>query len=166
VEEKSRFCDLEADTIIEKNHKGAILTINDRFSSFVWIRKLNGKNADELVGETAKTLTQIKDMIHTMTGDNGKEFAKHDVIAKELDIGFYFANPYHSWERGANENTNGLIRQYVPKGADFKDITQEYLDYLQNKLNNRPKKLDFFSPIEFLTKFGILNDGNKVAFVT
>ena len=64
-------------------------------------------------------------MIHTITADNGKEFAKHQEIAKELDISFYFCKPYHSWERGANENTNGLIRQYIPKGTDFSEITDE-----------------------------------------
>lgn len=165
VDDKIRFGDLEIDTIIGKNHKGAILTINDRWSSFVWIRKLNGKNAEELAMETINTLKQIKDLIHTITGDNGKEFACHETISSDLEIDFYFAHPYHSWERGANENTNGLIRQYIPKRTDFQEITQEYLDSIQNKLNNRPRKrLNFDSPIEFLTKFEILIDGNRVAF--
>ncbi len=165
VDEKSRFGDFEIDTIIGKNHKGAILTINDRWSSFVWIRKLKGKNAKELAMETSSILKEIKDLIHTITGDNGKEFAMHEMISKELNIDFYFAHPYHSWERGANENTNGLIRQYVPKGTDFQNITQKYLNYVQNKLNNRPRKrLKFLSPIEFLSKFEILINRNKVAF--
>jgi len=165
VDDKSRFGDLEIDTIIGKNHKGAILTINDRWSSFVWIRKLNGKNAKELAIETVNVLKKINNLIHTITGDNGKEFAKHEIIAEQLNIDFFFAHPYHSWERGANENTNGLIRQYVPKGSYFEDVTQEYLNYIQNKLNNRPRKrLAFLSPIEFLTKFEVLINNNKVAF--
>ncbi len=165
VDDKSRFGDLEIDTIIGKNHKGAILTINDRWSSFVWIRKLNGKNAKELAIEAINILKGIKDLIHTITGDNGKEFAMHETISKQLGVGFFFAHPYHSWERGANENTNGLIRQYVPKGTDFQDVTQEYLHYVQHKLNNRPrKKIGFLSPIEFLSKFEILINSNKVAF--
>ena len=165
VDKKSRFGDFEIDTIIGKNHKGAILTINDRWSSFVWIRKLNGKNAKELAMETTNILKRIKYLIHTITGDNGKEFAMHETISKELNIDFFFAHPYHSWERGANENTNGLIRQYVPKGTDFQNITQEYLNYVQNKLNNRPRKrLKFLSPIEFLSKFEVLINSNKVAF--
>ena len=167
VEKKERFGDFEIDTIIGKNHKGAILTINDRKSSLVWIRKLNGKNARELAQKTIQTLKGIKNLIHTITGDNGKEFALHQTISAGLDIQFYFAHPYHSWERGANENINGLIRQYLPKKTDFQNITQEQLNIIQNKLNNRPrKKLNYLSPLEFLSNFGILTDENKVAFTT
>ena len=167
VDEKKRFGYFEIDTIIGRNHKGAILSINDRWSSLVWIRKLTGKNAKELAIKAVETLKDIRDKIYTITADNGKEFALHEIISKLLTVDFYFAHPYHSWERGANENTNGLIRQYVPKGTDFKDITQEFLNKIQNKLNNRPRKrLDFDTPIEFLTKFGILTETNSVAFVT
>ena len=88
-------------------------------------------------------------LIHTITADNGKEFAKHQEIAKELDISFYFCKPYHSWERGANENTNGLIRQYIPKGTDFSEITDEFVSWIENKLNNRPRKrLGYLTPNE------------------
>ena len=167
VDEKKRFGDFEIDTIIGRNHKGAILSINDRWSSLVWIRKLTGKNAKELAIKAVETLKDIRNKIYTITADNGKEFALHEIISKLLNVDFYFAHPYHSWERGANENTNGLIRQYVPKGTDFKDITLEFLNKIQNKLNNRPRKrLDFDTPIEFLTKFGILTETNSVAFVT
>ncbi len=115
MDEKKRFGDLEIDTIIGRNHKGAILTINDKWSSFVWIKKLNGKNATELAMEAIDALKVIKDLIHTITGDNGKEFAMHETISKQLDIDFFFAHPYHFWERGVNENTNGLIRQLCPQ---------------------------------------------------
>ena len=77
---------------------------------------------------------------HTITADNGKEFAKHQEIAEKLEISFYFFTPCHSWERGANENTNGLIRQYIPKGTDFSGITDEFVSWVENKLNNRPRK--------------------------
>jgi IS30 family transposase len=102
--------------------------------------------------------------IHTITGDNGKEFADHKKIAQQIGIDFYFAKPYHSWEREANENTNGLIRQYFPKGSSFESITDKQIQYVQHKLNNRPrKKLGFLSPIEFLS----LNlHKQKVAFIT
>ncbi|CDN30537.1 Mobile element protein [Mucinivorans hirudinis] len=140
VELKERFGDLEIDTIIGKNHKGAILTINDRATSRVWIRKLSGKEATPLAEKTTSALKKVKELIHTMTADNGKEFAKHEEIAQKLELNFYFCKPYHSWERGANENTNGLIRQYIPKGTDFSEITDKQIKWIENKLNSRPLK--------------------------
>ena len=86
-----------------------------------------------------RALLPYKDKIHTITADNGKEFARHKEIAKGLDAEFYFAHPYHSWERGANENTNGLIRQYIPKGTDFSELTDEMLAEIEWKLNHRPR---------------------------
>lgn len=92
--------------------------------------------------------------LHTITGDNGKEFAEHKKIAAGINVGFYFAKPYHSWERGANENANGLIRQYFPKGSSFETITNQQIQYVQHKLNNKPeKKLGYLSPIEFLSLY-------------
>jgi len=165
VDKKERFGDFEIDTIIGKNHKGAILTINDRWSSLVWIRKLIGKQAEPLSEKTVEILEPFKSLIQTITGDNGKEFAGHESIAKQLELDFYFAHPYHSWERGANENTNGLIRQYLPKGTDFDNVTQKQIDYVQYKLNNRPRKrLGFLSPIEFFNKFVKSKYKLKVAF--
>jgi len=164
VDQKTRLGDLEIDTIIGKNHKGAILTINERVSSWVWIEKLQGKDAKELAKKVVEKLIHCKQWIHTITADNGKEFAEHQEIAKGLNIDFFFAKPYHSWERGANENLNGLIRQYFPKGSSFENITNQQIQYVQNKLNNRPrKKLGFLTPIEFL----LLNlPSQKVAFMT
>ena len=126
--------------MLGSNHKGALVTINDRLTSKVWIRKLSGKDATPLALKTIEALQPIKDLIHTITADNGKEFAEHQEIAKELEICFYFCKPYHSWERGANENMNGLIRQYIPKGTDFSEITDEFVTWVENKLNNRPRK--------------------------
>ncbi len=108
VETRTRFGDLEIDTIIGKDHKGAILTINERMTGYLKMIKLTGKNAQELADQTIKILQKMKPFIHTITSDNGKEFAKHEQIEKALDIKFYFANPYSSWERGSNENLNGL----------------------------------------------------------
>ena len=151
VEEKTRIGDFEIDTIIGRNHKGAMLTINDRVSGFVIIEKLNGKNARELANKTIECLVPCQKWIKTITSDNGKEFADHETISKELNISFYFARPYHSWERGANENTNGLIRQYFPKRSSFENITNQQIKQIQHKLNNRPRKnLDFLTPNEFL----------------
>lgn len=168
VDEKKRFGDLEIDTVIGKNHKGAILTINDRLTGLVWIKKLDGKEAEPLAKAAIDELYPIKDLLHTITADNGKEFALHETIKQNLEIDLYFARPYHSWERGANENTNGLIRQYFPKGSSFENITNQQIKYVQHKLNNRPrKKLGFFSPNEyFLINFANIINNKKVAFVT
>ena len=162
VNVKKRFGDLEIDTIIGKNHKGAILTINDRMTGMVWIRKLSGKDADELAAKTIEAILPLKSLVETITSDNGKEFAKHNAISEALGIEFYFARPYHSWERGANENTNGLIRQYIPKGCDFETIDNKYIECIEKILNNRPRKrLNFMTPIEYFNLYLI---NNKVAF--
>ena len=164
VEQKERFGDLEIDTIIGKNHKGAILTINDRATSRVWIRKLSGKEAIPVAKITVWALRKVKNLIHTITADNGKEFAKHEEIAQKLEIKFYFCKPYHSWERGANENTNGLIRQYIPKGTDFSEVTNKRIKWIENNLNNRPRKrLGYLTPNE---KFKQIINMNSVAFGT
>ena len=163
VDEKIRFGDLEIDTVIGKNHKGALLTINDRATGLVWIRKLSGKEAASLTYATIKALLPIKGIIHTITADNGKEFSFHEKIADKLNIFIYFAKPYHSWERGANENTNGLIRQYFPKGIDFRDITPEQVMRVQNILNSRPRKrLGYMTPKEKFKQLTNL-DYNEVA---
>ena len=164
VDQKKRLGDLEIDTVIGQNHKGALLTINDRVSSKIWIAKLNGKNAEELAQKAVEVLTPYKELLHTITADNGKEFAEHKSIGFGLNIDFYFAKPYHSWERGANENANGLIRQYFTKGSSFENITEQDVAEVQEKLNNRPrKKLGFLSPNDF---FYINLSNQKVAFVT
>src|SRR5574344_585785 len=163
VDEKVRFDDLEIDTIIGKNHKGALLTINDRVTGLVWIRCLSGKEAEPLTKAAVKALMPIKKLIHTITADNGKEFSFHEKIAEKLNISIYFAKPYHSWERDANENTNGLIRQYFPKGTDFGDITQEQVIRVQNILNSRPRKrLGYMTPKEKFKQLTNL-DYNAVA---
>lgn len=106
VDEKNRFGDFEIDTIIGCGRKGAIMTTNDRCTHLVLIRKLEGKDAGPLAEKAVEALLPYKGLIHTITADNGKEFARHKEIAKRLSTEFYFARPYHSWERGANENTN------------------------------------------------------------
>ena len=153
VDDKKRFGDLEIDTIVGKDHKGAIMTINDRCTSLMLIRKLEGKEAAPLAQSAIEALSPYKNLIHTITADNGKEFAAHQEIAKALGISFFFAKPYHSWERGANENMNGLARQYIPKGTNFNNVSEEYVAMVQEKLNNRPRKrLGYLIPIEYCKK--------------
>ena len=91
--------------------------------------------------------------MHTLTSDNGKEFAGHADISERLGSDFYFCTPYHSWERGLNENTNGLVRQYFPKGTDFAKLTASDVQRVEDLLNNRPRKaLNFYSPNEVFDK--------------
>ena len=104
------------------------------------MKKIDSKDAEIVKNATIELLENWKPFLYTMTSDNGKEFAKHKDIASELEIDYYFANPYCSWERGANENLNGLVRQYFPKGSDFSIITNEQVEQVVNKLNNRPRK--------------------------
>lgn len=159
VEQKQRFGDCEIDTMIGKGHKGAIVTINDRATGMLRMKKVASKEA-EAVKEAAIELLQVwKPHLFTITADNGKEFAYHKSISQALNVDFYFANPYCSWERGANENLNGLIRQYIPKKTDFETVTDEYIAYVEEELNNRPRKrFNFESPKSMFNQ--------KVAFVT
>jgi len=139
VDSCERIGDWEGDTIIGKGRKGALLTMVERKTLYTVVVLLRGKHADELSQAAVKTMKPFKDRVKTITLDNGLEFAKHDIISKGLNADIYFAHPYASWERGINENTNGLIRQYFPKGTDFNDISEEQIEYVMNRLNNRPR---------------------------
>jgi transposase, IS30 family len=151
VEDKERLGDFEADLVIGQNHKGALLTVVDRVTGQLSMAKLKSKEAKEVSLALIKLLSNVGYAINTITTDNGKEFANHLDVAKELSIDYFFANPYASWERGANENLNGLIRQYFPKKHNFDLITEEQINYVINQLNNRPRKrLNFLSPNEKL----------------
>lgn len=153
VEHKKRIGDWEIDTVIGANHKGALVTIVDRASKFTLIKKVESKHAQIVTQATLDLLHPLKSLTHTITSDNGKEFAYHDVISKTLNTRFYFANPYHSWERGLNEHTNGLIRQYIPKKSEFENISKEEIVTIANKLNHRPRKsLNYKTPFEVFMK--------------
>jgi transposase, IS30 family len=153
VNERSRFGDLEVDLIIGKNHNQAILTICDRASGMLKMRKVNSKQAIEVGEAMIEELEDWKPYIKTITADNGKEFAYHEFVAEELSIDYFFARPYHSWERGSNENLNGLIRQYFKKSTDFTTITMEQVKKLEKKINSRPRKrLQFENPIFVMDK--------------
>ena len=164
VEKRERFGDLEVDLIIGKNHEQAIVTINDRASGMLKMKKTPSKEAKVVQETITELLEDWMPYIFTMTSDNGKEFAEHQIVAEKSYIDYYFAHPYHSWERGSNENLNGLIRQYIPKGTDFKTISDQYIKDIETKLNNRPRKrLNFENPIFEMEK---LLFNQKVAFVT
>lgn len=156
---KQRFGDLEIDTIIGKSHKGAIVTINDRATGILRMKKIKSKESELVKQAVIELLENWKPYLFTITSDNGKEFAMHQEISKALGIDFYFANPYSPWERGANENLNGLIRQYIPKSTSFDEITDEQITEIQEKLNNRPRKRFNFETPNYMFN-------QKVAFVT
>jgi IS30 family transposase len=148
VEKKERFGDLEVDLIMGEHHQQAILTINYRVSGMLKMKKVESKQAKTVTKAINELLEEWIHYTNTITADNGKEFAGHQTVAEELNIDFYFAHPYHSWERGANENLNGLVRQYFKKGSSFKAITKERIQEVENKLNNRPRKrFEYKNPI-------------------
>lgn len=149
VANKSRFGDWEADTIVGGRHKGGILSVVERKSKLVRLGKLTTKAAAEMKDKAIELLAPLASKVHTITVDNGKEFCEHELIAKRLQARIYFAHPYSSWERGLNENTNGLVRQYFPKKYDFTKITDQELQDVEDKLNNRPRKtLGYRTPNE------------------
>lgn len=154
INNKERFGDWEIDTIIGKDRKGAIVTIVERKTAFFMMKKLvNGKKAIDLAKTVVEMLLPYKDQIHSITSDNGTEFAEHEFIADKLELDFYFAHPYSSWERGLSEYTNKLIRQYVPKKTSFKTYSEEYLTDIQHKINRRPREnLNFENPRDVFYK--------------
>jgi IS30 family transposase len=124
VDDKSRIGDWEIDTVIGKDHSGALMTIVERVTKLTVSTRVNSKSAADVTKATIALLKPFEDVVHTITPDNGKEFAYHVQISKALSTDVYFAHPYSSWERGLNENTNGLLRQYFPKNTDFKTPAQ------------------------------------------
>ena len=147
VELRERIGDWEVDTIIGAGQKGAIVTLVERKSRFTMMDKVERRTADATEEAIVRMLLPHIFQVRTITFDNGKEFAYHEKVAQQLQADMYFAHPYASWERGTNENTNGLIRQYLPKGSDFSSITADQLSFIIERLNHRPRKcLDFLTP--------------------
>lgn len=147
VETRERFGDWEADTVLGKQGTGCLVTLAERKSRKYLVCKVPSKEADVVAEAIISMLKPYKDHVHTITFDNGGEFATHEKIAKALDAEMYFAHPYSSWERGLNENFNGLLRQYIPKGTDLREVTEEDVAYAERKLNLRPRKcLEFRQP--------------------
>ena len=162
VDTKQRFGDWEIDTIAGENNIGAIVTIVERQTAFMMMQKLKyGRNAKELSKTVTRMLMAYINHVHTITGDNGTEFADHQNISKILKTQFFFTHPYSSWEKGLVENTNKLVRQYFSKKTNFNTINEQQIKEIQYKINNRPRKnLNFYSPKEIF----FLNLKLKVAF--
>ncbi len=143
VGHKSRTGDWEGDTIIGAKQQGVILSLVDRKTKFTLLAKMVGKHAAQVPSLIKKCFKRLPKKItgHSITFDNGKEFSKHQQITKTTGLRCYFATPYHSWERGLNEHTNGLVRQYCPKRSNLTQYSDEYIQYVEDQLNNRPRKV-------------------------
>jgi transposase, IS30 family len=150
VKEKSRLGDWEVDTIMSaRDGAGALVSLVERYSKWTFLVKVASCHADVVYQAILQCLKSVENGVLTITADNGKEFAKHAEIGRLLNADFYFATPYHSWERGLNEHTNGLVRQYFPKGISFQETSEEEVRAVQEALNHRPRRvLDYRTPYE------------------
>lgn len=149
VETRSRIGDWEADTIIGRERKGGIISLVERRSRYCLLQKVSTKSAETVAEAICQQMLPVKDKVLTITSDNGIEFTRHQTIANALDADFFFADPYSSWQRGTNENTNGLVRQYFPKKTDFTNLSDSDIQKVADRLNNRPRKvLAFRTPNE------------------
>ena len=153
VNRRKRLGDWEADTFFGKNQKPVMMSLTERKSRFTLLGKVPQRTAQAVRKQTLRLLLPVSDKVHTLTSDHGKEFAYHQQIAQALHLKFYFAHPYAAWERGTNENTNGLLRQYFPKKHDFQSVSNKQIEQATSRLNFRPRKcLAFKTPFEVFFK--------------
>ena len=153
VEEKTRIGDWEADLVSGVHHRGFLVTLVERKSKYTLIGQVKQKTAADVTAEIVRLLAPSKKQVQTITYDNGREFSEHESVNEGLDCQSYFAKPYHSWERGLNENTNELIRQYFPKRADLRKLGGEEIAFVMERLNHRPRKtLAFKTPHDIFVK--------------
>ena len=163
VELKLRVGDWEGDTIIGANQKQAIISVVDRKTRFTLLKKIKRKLAALVAAAIVAQLRSVNAEFHTLTLDNGMEFAGHQEINRLLGGATYFAHPYRSWERGLNENTNGLVRQYIPKKRRLEDVSDDEVQRIADDLNHRPRKcLDYKTPYEALSEES--GDGGALHF--
>jgi len=159
VNTRERVGDWEADTMIGKNHKGVFVTLDERKSKLRLALPVSSKKARDVTDAMLSLFGPVKQFVNTITFDNGKEFAYHDEVAKTIQCKTYFAKPYHSWERGQNENANGLLRQYFPKSMELIDVTKKQVIDAVHKLNSRPRKcLEFKTPYEVFEELTNINE--------
>ena len=149
VELRERIGDWEGDTIVGQGRRQAIVSLTERYSRFTLLHKVERTTASAVSAAVIRKLRPLAEKVMTLTTDNGSEFTLHREIAAALKADYYFAHPYASWERGLNENTNGLVRQYCPKKSDFSHFDQKDIQAIANRLNHRPRKsLNYKTPFE------------------
>lgn len=147
VDGRTRLGDWEIDTVLGKQGTGALVTVLERKTRFYLVKKAPSKSAEDVAQATIELLAPYKNHVHTITADNGREFAAHELVSATLETKFYFAHPYCSWERGANENANGLLRQYIKKGTDLREVSDADVEFAMSRINYRPRKcLSFKQP--------------------
>jgi IS30 family transposase len=135
--------------VFGKDHKQALVTLTERKSRFTLLGKVSQRSARAVQDQICQLLLPVQDKVHTLTSDHGKEFAYHEKIAQLLQLKYFFAHPYAAWERGTNENTNGLLRQYFPKKHDLQQVSRKEMKFTMSRLNFRPlKSLRFKTPFE------------------
>lgn len=167
VDERSRFGDFEIDTIVGASSRQHILTVVERKVGLLFMSRLQKPTAQEAADKLIEILSPLakQGYVKTITADNGLQFAQHERVSSALGATMYFARPYHSWERGTNENTNGLIRQYLPKKTNFDNYSDKDLEQIQMRLNSRPRKrLGYSTPFEIFKTITQIDD--PVAFRT
>ena len=159
VERRGRIGDWELDTVMgAANTRECVLTLVERRSGFTMLRKLKARTAAEATVAAASVIRGMRGRFHTLTFDNGTEFHDYEKLEREFGVTCYFATPYHSWERGSNENLNGLVRQYLPKGNPLRHVSQAQCDWIAKQLNNRPRKRhDFKTPREVFCPTTVLH---------
>jgi transposase, IS30 family len=151
---KSRVGHFEGDTIVGKDHKGAIVSLTEMKTKYQFVCKVQERSANEVQKSIEMLLGKHYPWIKTLTVDNGKEFTNHEQLAKNLNFNVFFCDPYSPWQRGLNENQNGLIRQYIPKSTSFENLMDHDIANIASRLNNRPRKtLGFETPKEALNKY-------------
>jgi IS30 family transposase len=149
VELRVRMGHWEGDTVMGSDMRHCVLTLVERVSGYVIIKKLTARTKEQAAAALKQAINEVRHKVRTITLDNGTEFHDYDKVEAECAVKFYFATPYHSWERGTNENTNGLIRQYLPKGMCMRHVTQVDCDAIATELNDRPRRrLGFKTPSE------------------
>ena len=149
VAQRRRLGDWEADTMLGRGRHGAVLTLTDRKSRFSLLAHLRERTPAITERQICRLLVPVQEQLHSLTSDRGREFLRHERIAQRLQVPYYLAHPYAAWERGTNENTNGLLRQYFPKARNMQTVTATQVRRAQQRLNRRPRKcLDFRTPFE------------------
>ncbi len=154
VDSKRRYGDWEGDTVVSPGRRSGVVTVVERKSKYLRVRKTADLKSATTMRAACRGMKDLpENLLHTITLDNGKEFAQHERLTDKLGLAVYFARPYASWQRGLNENTNGLFRQFFPKGTDFARISHHEVARAEKLLNERPRKgLDYRTPCEMIAE--------------